>query len=293
MARISKGNDLLLPVLQPGWTVHEDGYGLWTGRCVFKYDYTKATEPATFDRGVAHPDSHFSEFMFSNTATVSYDRNGIATVTVDYVGVFNRTEGAETNITEPNVSGAVTTVSESIETHPNFFVATTSLNPIAGVGTGSATLPMYTPTTLRVNGNDNYPLYEGNNGACFSQITGGKFVGFLNPEYKYFYGRKSYLAPQTGFSGFIYVATASEDTTVQSFMSCVGRSSNDNTWYGTLPKLLPDYIGDSFTGPAGPALLLASVNFEDFGKNVVKINYTIRYSSEGFNEDVYPSPPSP
>ena len=289
MARISKGDTLLTKVLQPGWTIHEDGYGLWTGRCVFKLDDTVAVTADTFNRGVAHPNSNFAEFMFSNTTSVSYDRNGMATVTVDYVGVWNRTEGAATNVTAPNISGAVTTVSESIETHPNFFVPTTSLNAIAGVGTGSATLPMYTPTTLKVNNNDNYPLYEGRNGACFTQINGGKFVGFINPEYRFFYGRKSYLAPQTGFSGCIYVATSSEDTTVADFMNCVGKSSNTVDWYGTIPAILPDYI-DTTSGPAGPPFLLASVNFEDFGKNVLKVNYTIRYSSEGFNEDVYPSP---
>ena len=290
MARIDKGNDLSSPLLQPGWTIHQDGYGLWTGRCTFKLDKQYAVEITEFERGTAHPVYPFSTFMFSNTVNASYDRNGIATLVIDYVGIKNTTSGSDVNTTEPNISGAVSTTSESIETHPNFFEPYLSLNAIAGVGTGTATLPMYTPTTLKVNNNDNYPLYEGDNGACFTQINGGKFVGFLNPEYKYFYGRKSYLAPQTGFSGVIYTTGADASQTCKDMMASVGRSSMDQYWNDTLPKLLPDYLGtaDDYSGPAGGRLLLASVNFEDYGKDTYKINYTIRYNVEGYVEQVYP-----
>ena len=52
MARIDKGNDLSSPVLQAGWTVSQDGYGLWTGKCPFKLDRDYAVAIAEFDRGV-------------------------------------------------------------------------------------------------------------------------------------------------------------------------------------------------------------------------------------------------
>jgi len=291
MARIDKGNDLSSPVLQPGWTIQQDGYGLFTGRCMFKMDKSYAVNVADFERGLAHPVSPFNTYMFSNTSSVSYDRNGIANITIDYVGINNTAEGASTDTTSPNVSGAVSTSSEGIETHPNFFVATIEDEVIAGVGTGTATAPIYEASSFKAKTSDAATLYKGENGAHFTQKSGGQFVGFLDPAFPLYYGRKSYLSPQTGFSGVIY--TTDSDVVID-MKDAVGRSSSTNDWGGNLPQLLPAYLGGTFLsnpvagGVALPQLLLASVNFEDFGLSVKKINYTIRYNVEGWVTAVHP-----
>jgi hypothetical protein len=76
--------------------------------------------------------------------------------------------------------------------------------------------------------------------------------------------------------------------------NAVGRSSSTRNWDGNLPYLLPEYLGSTFlstpigAGSALPQLLLASVNFEDFGLSVKKINYTIRFNAEGWVGAVNP-----
>ena len=70
--------------------------------------------------------------------------------------------------------------------------------------------------------------------------------------------------------------------------SAVGFSSNSQDFQGYLPVLVPNYMGTSYDGEAGAQLLLASVNFEDYGLNVYKISYTLRYSVEGWVPEVYP-----
>ena len=294
MARIDKGNTLSSPVLQPGWTVQQDGYGLWTGKCLFKLDQEYAVLIAEFERGLPHPVAPFDAFMWSNRVTATYDKNGIATLAVEYVGINTGVvpgEG-EPTVTEPNVSGAVATSSEPIETHRNFFEIEDGVGVIAGVGSGTASAPIYEASTFKAKTSDTGTLYKGENGAHFTQKTGGQFVGFLDPEFKYYYGRKSYLSPTTGFSGVIYVKggvdSALGANVVQAMRDAVGYSSNDQTWNSNLPVLLPNYMGTMFTGPAGAKLLLASVNFEDYALNVYKISYTIRYSNEGWVPEVYP-----
>jgi hypothetical protein len=136
-------------------------------------------------------------------------------------------------------------------------------------------------------------LYKGSNGAHFTQKTGGQFVGFLDPQFPLYYGRKSYLSPQTGFSGVIYT---NDSTIVEDMRVAVGRSSSTLDWNANLPELLPAYLGSTWVSePIPPAatgqnqLLLASVNFEDFGLDTYKINYTIRFSAEGWVEAVNPA----
>jgi len=292
MAYINKGNDLTDLLLQAGYSIRDDGYGLWTGKCTFLLDksMTGSALPFLIARGDEHPDPKYSPFMTCNNIEIVHGKNSICTISADYVGIS--ADGyAPSDITSPNVSGAVSTTSEGIETHPNFFEATIGADAIAGVGTGTAILPIYEASTFKAKTSDAATLYKGENGAHFTQKTGGQFVGFLDPAFPLYYGRKSYLAPQTGFSGVIY--TTDEDV-VNAMRDAVGRSSSTRDWNGILPNLLPDYVGATFlstpigAGSALPQLLLASVNFEDFGLNVKKINYTIRFNAEGWVTAVHP-----
>lgn len=291
MAFVNKGNPLTTEVLQPGYTVRNDGYGLWTGRCVFKADKTMTGAALPVKRGDAHPDATYGVFMYADKLEVVHGPNHIITINVDYVGI-SQDGYAPDDITLCNVSGAVSTTTEPIETHPNFFQATIGTNVIAGVGTGTATLPIYEASTFKAKTSDAATLYKGENGAHFTQKTGGQFVGFLDPAFPLYYGRKSYLAPTTGFSGVIYT---NDDAIIEDMRNAVGRSSSTRDWNANLPELLPAYLGNTWLStPIAPAttgqnqLLLASVNFEDFGLDTYKINYTIRFSVEGWVDAVNP-----
>ena len=293
MPTINKGNPLTTEVLQPGYTVRNDGYGLWTGRCTFKADKSMLGAALPIQRGDPHPDATYSAFMFADKIDVLIGANNIITINVDYVGIsLDGYAPSPNNCTNCNVSGAVSTTTEPIETHPNFFQATIGSNAIAGVGTGTATLPIYEASTFKAKNGDANTLYKGDNGAHFTQKTGGQFVGFLDPAFPLYYGRKNYLSPQTGFSGILYTT---DSDIVEAMRNAVGRSSFNRNWNSTLPDLLPAYMGTTFTSiPIPPAtvgesqLLLASVNFEDFGLDTYKINYTIRFSAEGWVDPVNP-----
>jgi len=275
MARIDNGNALTSPLLQPGAKVTADGYGLLTVTATFKVD-----QSYDFDvlggRGVACPIAQFAQ-CDAHKYNASFDSLGIATLTVDYVGIdLNVNSGLRTN---PQVGGSQGLTSENITTHPNFFEVYTaggfSGTPIAGVGTGSLATPAY-PAVAGVS-----DQYAGNNGATFEAATGRKFLGFRKPEFKDFYGKSNYLAPQTSFSGFFYTSQSSH---VTGLIDRVGKTSGTRSFNSI--DLLPSYMGSTFTVSGKNQLLLTQVNTEDFG-SLFKVNYEIRFNRDGYVASVY------
>lgn len=275
MARIDNGNSLASPVQQPGAKVTADGYGLLTVTAMFKVD-----QSYDFDvlggRGVACPIAQFAQ-CDAHKYSASFDSLGIATLTVDYVGIdLNVNSGLRTN---PQVSGSQGLTSENITTHVNFFELATGFSgsPIAGVGSGTISAPVYTATT----GANNTTEYIGNNGATFEKQSGGKFLGFKVPQNKGYYGKSNYLAPQTSFSGFFYTSQSSD---VQGLISRVGKTSTNGSFNSI--DLLPAYMGTTFTNGTKAQLLLAQVNTEDFG-SLYKVQYEVRFNRDGFEPAVY------
>jgi hypothetical protein len=274
MGRVETGNDLVAGLLQPGWKVSYDGYGLQT--CTATYKSDRFGSFAYIERG-----SSFSEIGFTNLkqhkSTISFDSLGIATATVDYVGIeLTCNSGLRT---EPQVSGSQGLTSENITTHPNFFELATGFSgtPIAGVGTGGT---LATPAYPAVAGT-NPVEYTGNNGATFELATGRKFLGFKKAESKDFYGKTNYLAPQTSFSGHFYTT---QSATVQGMIARVGKTSGDGSFLSI--DLLPAYMGSTFTVSGKNQLLLAQVNTEDYG-SLYKVQYEIRFNREGYVASVY------
>jgi hypothetical protein len=154
---------------------------------------------------------------------------------------------------------------------------------IAGYGTGTASAPVYPASTLVTKPEQEY---VGLNGAHFKKIgTTYQFTGFKDPTaiYRPFYGKSNYLAPTTGLSGIIYTTSSA---VVQKFLSNVGRSSLLNGWE-TGPLLVPNFMGTDWEGSYGAQLLLAGVNFEEYG-HVYKCSYQIRINKEGWPVQVYP-----
>lgn len=274
MARVDTGNNLSGVIQQPGAKFQEDGYGLATGSIVFKAAIT-ASIGSTINRGSACPQGAYS-YCKAHKYSVSFENLGIATYTVDYVGI-NPTFGTSTN---PQITGSQGLTSESITTHPNFFETGTGFTgaPIAGVGTGSLAVPVY-PAVAGTSPTE----YEGNNGATFELAKGRKFLGFKKPEFKEFYGKTNYLAPQCSLSGVFYTSSSG---LVVNLRNAVGKTSGDGSFASK--DLVPSYMGTAFTISSKNQLLLAQVSFEDFGL-LYKVQYELRFNREGYTSKVYAS----
>jgi hypothetical protein len=195
---------------------------------------------------------------------------------VDYVGI-NPGYGAST---DPQITGSQGLTSEHITTHPNFFEVATALgfsgSPIAGVGTGSIATPAY-PAVAGTNPAE----YAGNNGATFEAAVGRKFLGFKKPEFKDFYGKTNYLAPQCSLSGVFYTSSSA---LVINLRNAVGKTSGNGSFASK--DLVPTYMGTAFEINGKKQLLLAQVSFEDFGL-LYKVQYELRFNREGYNSAVY------
>ena len=276
MAIVKQGNALTTPVQQPGAKISDDGYGLLTATVIWKADESAALG-SVVNRGSTCP---INANCNAHRYSITYDALGIATLTVDYVGI----DGGASS-TDPQITGSQGLTSESITTHPNFFETATALgftgSPIAGVGPspGTKTTPNYQP----VPGGNNTTEYEGNNGATFELKTGRKFLGFKKSQYSDFYGKTNYLAPQCSLSGVFYTSSS---TLVNNLRNAVGKTSGDGTFASK--SLVPTYMGTSFTISSKNQLLLAQVSFEDFGL-LYKVQYELRYNREGYVASVYAS----
>jgi len=275
MARVETGDDLLAGLLQPGWKVSYDGYGLMT--CTATYKSDKNGSFSFIVRGSSFPVIGFTNLK-AHKASISYDALNIATATVEYVGiesVYN--SGLRT---DPQVSGSQGLTSENITTHPNFFESATGFtgSPIAGVGPSPGTKA--DPNFQAIAGT-NPTEYGGNNGSTFESPKGRKFLGFKKAEFNEFYGKTNYLAPQTSFSGHFYTT---QSATVQGMVNRVGKTSGDGSFLTI--DLLPAYMGTTFTTSGKNQLLLAQVNTEDYG-SLYKVQYEIRYNREGYVASVY------
>ena len=273
MARVDKGDPLVGLVLQPGWTVQSDGFGLNTGTATFKTDNIN---PPTLDvRGDAFPNVNYT-YMKAHKASMSFDALGILTMRVDYVGIDPGINGGA--MTNPNCSAANGLTSDNITAHPNFFVYQGA--PYLAAIAGPAPYTQDSPDNFAPNVGGS-PAYLGFNGACFEKVNGGRFIGFVNPTYGQYYGKTQYLAPTTSYSGILYLEDEAQVTVL---LELLGTSSDTNSW-STFP-LLPDWapVGTGFAG--SPLNLLSQVNVEQFGM-IYKVNYEIRYSRVGWELDVY------
>jgi hypothetical protein len=273
MARVDTGNNLTSVLQQPGAKFQEDGYGLATGTIVFKAAIT-ASIGGTINRGSACPQGAYS-YCKAHKYSVSFENLGIATYSVDYVGI---NPGFGTS-TDPQITGSQGLTSESITTHPNFFETATALGfsgtPIAGVGTGSLATPAYPAVTGQSE------EFAGNNGATFDKPIGRKFLGFKKPEFKDFYGKTNYLAPQCSLSGVFYTSSSA---LVINLRNAVGKTSGNGSFASK--DLVPTYMGSAFTIGGKNQLLLAQVSFEDFGL-LYKVQYELRFNREGYVASVY------
>lgn len=267
MARVSQGNPLNSSILQPGWTLQNDGYGLLTAKARWAIDKTAVDSDGNIGIGAIFSEVS-PEIMKCTSSLQAYQKNGIVYVDQEYVGI------ASGDTTRPNVSGSSGLTSEHITTHPDFF--TTS---IAGP-------PPYTASQIE----GAQSLYYGNNGAHFKDEKGGRFVGFIDPDFPDFYGKTHYLAPSTTFSGHIFTTSPA---TLKELKDGIGKVSGSNSFAGTV--LIPPVMGTTWVNGGKKQLLLSQVNCEQYAMNsngvayMMKISYEIRFNRDGYSEDVYQS----
>ena len=299
MARQDYGNPLTAPVQQPGGKLSNDGYGLLTATVVWKANTDN--DLSVGNRGSTCP---INAACHAHKFGVTYDNLGVATITVDYIGIDPTVnDGVYTN---PQVSTSNGLTSENITTNPNFFDAggdgydgviagrtytQSPLGPmveikdvadwvVVNLGNNSDGTPQFGKVGKKQS-------YIGQNGACFESSNGGRFIGFVDSTFKHLYGKTNYLAPQSSFSGHFYTTEPAE---VQNMLSYLGTTSRDNDWSSVLPPIIPDYAGTTWVSSAPNGsfnqLLLSQVNVEDYG-NLYKVNYEVRYSVQGWSDKVY------
>jgi hypothetical protein len=284
MARISVGNDLAEPKLAPGWKLSDDGFGLRTLTATYNAD-----EGAGFDfiYGEAFPVNGY-EYLKLHKQTSSFNALGMQVQTCDYVGIDPDMNGG--NYTRPNTSTANGLTAENITAHPNFFVAAPdyaggALAGLPGDFGGAYDDSVLGPVVNRMSSLTNkvvaVPSCQGYYGACFEQPEGGRFIGFVDPQYPTVYGKTQYLASTTTFSGVIYVIDA---TLVMGLFECLGKATSTQSF--SVFELIPDWcvVGQSSDG--SNLNLLSQVNVEEFG-TIYKVMYEIRYSKIGWDPGVY------
>jgi hypothetical protein len=275
MARIDRGNALTAPVQQPGGRLNNDGYGLLTATVVWKAN-TDNDLPVG-NRGSTCP---LNAACAAHKFGVTYDASGVATITVDYVGIDPNVNGGA--FTNPQVGASNGLTTANITTHPSFFTnADGYYDVIAGNTYAESDMG---PLVKRPDGSTG-KSYVGEHGACFEREDGGRFIGFVDPAFPHFYGKTNYLAPQTSFSGHFYT---NDPAKVQAAINYLNTTSSNNNWGEALPDIVPTYAGTTWqaTGSEYNQLLLAQVNVEDYG-SLYKVNYEVRYNEQGWPDEVY------
>ena len=278
MARIAVGDNLNAPIQQPGGKLSNDGYGLLTATVVWKANTDNDLSVGA--RGSTCP---INGALSAHKFGVTYDALGMATITVDYVGIDPTVNGGV--FTNPQVGASNGLTTANITTNPNFFVPQGGgyFSVIAGTTYAESDLG---PLVKRADGTTG-KSYVGENGACFEREDGGRFIGFVDPASPEFYGKTNYLAPQTSFAGHFYTSDA---TKVQAAISKLGTTSGTNDWDASLPEIVPAYAGTAWVNSGVNSynqLLLAQVNVEDYGL-LYKVNYEVRYNEQGWPRQVYP-----
>jgi hypothetical protein len=290
MAIVINGDPLTTALLQPGWTVVNDGFGLNTSTTVYKVDTTFDID-AFAVKGSAHPDPAYS-YLKLDKWKISWDMLDIATLTVDYVGIDTAVNsGVRTN---PNTSSANGLTTENLTTHPNFFNldANFTTGPIAGTSYTQSDLGPLVEikdpadfVTQVISGKtiiiSKKQSYIGDNGACFESELGGRFIGFVDPAYPNYFGKTNYLTRTTSYSGVMYSTVLGD---VQALLALLNSATATDSWgiFALLPAWAPIGVGSG----GGNVNLLSQVNVEEFG-SLYKIMYEIRYSKVGWDSSVY------
>jgi len=291
------GNDLVDPIVIPGWTVDIDGYGLVQSQVKFGWstDY-KAAFSSLFYRGADHPDSAYS-YLKMVKANMVYGKGGVLNITADYIGIDpDINAGLRTN---PVMQMTGSSASEDITHHPNFYkINCTSIGgatPLAGAPPAAGGFE--TSTTLNPNRALWTPRVQ-NTGAT----NNCQFVAFLPAQkdtepVNIKAGVKSYYKPQNTLRMTRYIA---EEVEALSNASYVGWFT-DGSYFG-MPTAYTELSGDGGSYPGklnytseyeakvSRSYLVTACSVEQFG-TIYKVTTDFMLSGiTGWDPDIYPGP---
>lgn len=272
--RIDYGNNLTVAEATPTGTINLDGFGLAQAQLSFTVDSSDATLGAyiaSFAAGEPYPYS-VGVSMKSYKVTSSFGKGGVATLTVDYMGV----QGEE--YTKPQITGVATSTAQPIEAHPNFTKVTKEWS-------GATTLAGYPPSNLVT---ENKPIFiQGTDPYATWTFRGFGLKTDGNVNIKA--GIRQYLAPLATVRGQIFLSGDGSGASA-AFLTAVGqRLTNDD-----LNKLVaPSNLVGAIESVDQNYALLSAANCECIGNPdspaAIKVTYDIMVGGEiGWDKDIYP-----
>lgn len=298
---IRYGNQLGSPVVQPGWTIDSDAFGLVQARVTYKWDATPENiGNFTFQFYLGAPcDIEGWTTLGMSKASMTRDKGDILTIVAEFVGIDPTiNSGLRTN---PIMSMTASSSSEDITHHPNFY-------KIACTDIGSAGHPLAGPPPAA--GGFQTSTVINPNRALWTprvQATGAtnncQFVAFLPAQkstetVNIKAGVKSYYKPQNSIKMTRYFSTENEALNNASYVGWW----TDGTYFGMPEEYtrltgdgLPHYPGRLNYIPEYEALvsrsfLVTNYSVERFG-NIWKTSGEFMLSGlTGWDPDIYPGP---
>lgn len=271
------GQDLLAPgAIAPTGSIAIDAFGLAQAQLVYTID---SSDPSLTDMidivstGISYPYSVGFE-MKSHKYAIALQPGGVATMTIDYMGVA-RSNG----YTDAQISGVSNTTAQPIETHPNFTLVTDDT-----IGQGSASQILAGPPSAP-SSNINKPIFI----ASGDPIAPWRFDGFGLPAdgtRNRKAGIRHFLRPMYSVRGVIFF-NPSNGYRAGIMTNGVGRTlaSNEDMF-----KLITP--GDVLGALAPELCLLTAANAECIGTPNdyagIKVVYDIMIGGElGWDSDIY------
>ena len=258
--RVTKGNSLNQALLQPGWTIENDGFGLLTCSATYivSHGNDAGTSAGSGAYAVGAAPKRGDKFekdarLTCHRSSSSLNSNGLQVISAEFIGI------ASGNSTTPQASGRGATTTEPIATHPAF--------------------------VAKIGGKKGAEKH----GAEFEDD--GAFKRFAVADNKK-YGVRSYYSPTMSFSGHFYTSDIAIAKTLADVTCC---TSSDGQWKNI--QLLGGLNGLGGDGKItkgawsardeSPQLLLTGIGVEYFG-TVIKVSFDILVAMDGFDTDIYP-----
>jgi hypothetical protein len=257
----------------PAGSISLDAFGLAQAQLSYTVNSADAdlgSYLASFAAGEDYPYS-VGVTMKSYKVTAALGKGGVATLTVDYMGV----QGGD--YTKPQVTGVATSTAQPIEAHPNFTKVTKEWS-------GATALAGYPPSNLVTA---NKPIFI----QSTDPYATWTFRGFglkTDGEVNIKAGIRQYLAPLATVRGQIFLGPSKLDSSA-AFVTAVGqRLTNDD-----LDKLVaPSSLVGAIASVNQNYALLSAANCECIGNPdnpaAIKVTYDIMIGGEiGWDRDIY------
>jgi hypothetical protein len=298
MAIIKYGNPLAGPLLQPGWTVDQDGFGLIQVSAKYRFAKSLANQFTTFfQRGITPAPAPFN-YCKMWRGSLTEEKGEIMVANIEFAGIDPAVGGGLA--TNAQVAMTAGSSSEPIEHHPNFLQVFCESGGLSSPLAGFPSATGWDPSTTT---NPNRALWTpkvANNGAT----QGQQFVGFLpnqdatevaagNINIKA--GIKNYYKPQLTLRVLRYMANKTDALTLGSYVGWntdggpfgldadYKKYAQSGGYAGTF-----EYTG-VFEAKINRTFLVTNCSVEVYG-SIYKVQADLMLSGiSGWDPDIYPS----